>query len=362
MSYARSPRGVCSTTMGMSATAPPTLARAVIGRFIPWRPWPWRRGGSIRRPARSARARRGAQGLGLAERQPQPVQLVAPLEHGSGSPGARGPESRASRAISASTSASPTVSSSRVGDGLEEERPAHRALGVRPQLGRELLVVPADARPGRPPAGAGSRGRARSGARPRGRRGSRAPRTRGAPARRPRPPPRAPGDPARSRSATRRARTASWSSASVSCAPRPRASSSSIGGTSFSFTSTTRSVSSPVRPRSSSARMPLGKPHLDPPLRARLEPDHGLVHLGKHPAAADLEGVALLGARLSPLPAGARSRPPRSRPRAPGAPRSRAWPAAPRARRASPRRRRRSPAGASAARSRPGTRPARSRA
>src|SRR5262249_37998914 len=82
ISYARSPRGVCSTTIGISATAPPASARRAVGGFM-----------SISAPsgARSDWLARGGRldlrlldeqrhGLRLAERQPEPVQLVPPLQ------------------------------------------------------------------------------------------------------------------------------------------------------------------------------------------------------------------------------------------------------------------------------------------
>src|SRR5262249_48396586 len=78
ISYARSPRGVCSTTMGTSATAPPTLARRMVGRVS----------FSLGRLSRLAIGRRldlrvlneERDRFGLAECQPHPVELVAALE------------------------------------------------------------------------------------------------------------------------------------------------------------------------------------------------------------------------------------------------------------------------------------------
>src|SRR5215475_9259517 len=140
ISYARSPRGVCSTTMGTSATAPPTLARRAVGRVS----------FSLGRFGRLTVGRRldlrvldeERDGLGLAERQPHPVELVAALEQ---APDGLG---RAPRFLGQPRDLRVHV---RLGggdllarrDGLEEEGAAHRALALGPELRRQLLVVPA---------------------------------------------------------------------------------------------------------------------------------------------------------------------------------------------------------------------------
>src|SRR5262245_13596612 len=82
ISYARSPRGVCSTTIGISATAPPTPARPAAGGLSRISAPPVARGSWLARGGRlDLRVLdEQRQGLRLAERQAKPVQLVPALQ------------------------------------------------------------------------------------------------------------------------------------------------------------------------------------------------------------------------------------------------------------------------------------------
>ena len=239
------------------------------------------------------------QGLGLAERQPQPLQLVAPLEHAPDGLGraARIPGQARDLRVHVRLADGQLLPR---GDGLEEERPAHRALGVRPQLGRELLIVPADGvridplpaqalagvpDPVRDLADDKALGHHEVVARQRGVHDGLVERLAILPlpiGHEPRPD-----------------RVPELGERIV----RPQAPGELVVDRRhfllLHLDHPQRELARP--PPELLARMPLGEPHLDPPLRARLETDHGLVHLGKHPTAADLEGVALLGARLARL-------------------------------------------------------------
>src|SRR5215813_12777515 len=135
MSYARSPRGVCSTTIGTSPTAPPTWPDLPSGMSIAWCDVVGRFDLRVLDEQR--------QDFRLAERQAEPVQLVAPLEQ---APDGLGRPPRLlgqARHLGVHVRLAGGQLLAR-GNGLEEQRAAHGALRVGPQLAGELLVVPPD--------------------------------------------------------------------------------------------------------------------------------------------------------------------------------------------------------------------------
>src|SRR5918996_1477799 len=124
MSNARSPRGVCSMTIGTKAM--PTLLRE------------W----CLRGDARVFDEQ--VEGLALAEPVTQGVQVAALLHHtpdGRGRPLAGRGELLALALAPGGGGRDPPW----FGDRAQRQRPPHRFLGARPQLSHDLAVVPLDA-------------------------------------------------------------------------------------------------------------------------------------------------------------------------------------------------------------------------
>src|SRR4026208_745793 len=123
--------------MGTSATAPPTWPDVPPGASLP------RLGSCVGRGGRlDLRVLdQEPEGLGLAEREPEALELVAALQQASDGLGRAPGVLRPPRGPPA-PARPPAAQASPGRDRRGQERAAHRALGVRPEVGGELLVIP----------------------------------------------------------------------------------------------------------------------------------------------------------------------------------------------------------------------------
>src|SRR4029453_17967938 len=141
MSNARSPRGVCSTTIGTRAIGVLLFIGSPRTAGAP----------APRRPAARTTTTRSCFHVGVGDEQleghsiaqplPEPIEVTALLHHTPD--GRRGPLTGLRQLLDLGVHIGVGGGDGLlVGDGLEQEGAPHRLLGVGPELADQLLVVP----------------------------------------------------------------------------------------------------------------------------------------------------------------------------------------------------------------------------